>query len=138
MLPNESLGEIVVEGVDVYRRILRDGVVTGYLKRVGGRPIREVYADACAELAKRGIEIDEYLHSAIDLQPDGEWPANVRWVACYPVTGGSEGHYVHVDLICAETGARDFVRKPIMLGKTFRGMAYAAKMANALAEILGA
>ncbi len=30
---------------------------------------------------------------------DEKWPHNFRWVAVYMVPGGSEGHYLHVDLI---------------------------------------
>jgi hypothetical protein len=49
------------------------------------------------------------------------------------VTGGSEGHYVHVDLIDG-----DGKRTMVLLAKTFSGMETAYKVALAIAEILGA
>ncbi|MHB8971255.1 MAG: hypothetical protein ACYC4N_12480 [Pirellulaceae bacterium] len=61
---------------------------------------------------------------------------NHRWIACYPVTGGSEGHYVHVDLICGYD--HDWTGKILHLftGKTFLGLAHAQKIANRCAELL--
>jgi len=58
---------------------------------------------------------------------------NPRWIACYAVTGGSEGHYVHVDLIGSEEA-----RKLVFLCKTFEGMDHAYKIAQRCAELLGA
>jgi hypothetical protein len=55
-----------------------------------------------------------------------------RWVACYPVEGGNEGDYVHVDLI------GNGVVTQVFLAKTFQGPKHACKIANRLAELLGA
>src|SRR5262249_40066126 len=43
--------------------------------------------------------IDEYFHGPDRLDRNGgeRVPKDWRWLACYPVTGGSEGHYVHVE-----------------------------------------
>ena len=62
-----------------------------------------------------------------------------RWIACYAVTGGSEGHYIHVDLI-VDGGADGYERHaiPLALGKTFRGMAHAQRIASLCAAFLGA
>jgi hypothetical protein len=70
-------------------------------------------------------------------------PHDHRWVACYPVTGASEGHYVHVEFICP-AGHRVPDGEPnvrvvrLALGKTFRGMGHAAEMARRCAVLLGA
>jgi len=61
-------------------------------------------------------------------------PADFRWVACYPVTGGSEGHYIHVDLILND----GTTRWPMFAGKTFLGWAKACEIANFCAKELGA
>ena len=57
-----------------------------------------------------------------------------RWMAVYPVTGGNEGHYVHVDLIWEkdyQTG-----RVPLFLYKTFAGLEQVIKVAGILATEL--
>lgn len=59
--------------------------------------------------------------------------ADLRWIACYAVTGNSEGHYVHVDLIGSEGQ-----RRLVFLCKTFEGMDHAYKIAQRCAELLGA
>lgn len=48
-------------------------------------------------------------------QPIGTY----RWIACYAVTGGSEGHYIHVDRIWDE-GADRHLENLITI-KTFGG-----------------
>lgn len=85
--------------------------------------------------------IDEYFHG-----PEGSLayvPEKYRWIACYPVTGGSEGHYIHIDFLCEDmdahgrgTGKWKTVR--LALGKTFRGMDHAAAIALRCAKLLGA
>ena len=59
-----------------------------------------------------------------------------RWIACYAVTGGSEGHYVHIDLI--DGYDHDWTGRVVHLitGKTFLGLAYAQTIANRCAELL--
>lgn len=56
-----------------------------------------------------------------------------NWISCYAVTGGNEGHYVHIDLI-----HRKDKRKIIASLKTFNGMAKAYQVARRCAELLGA
>jgi hypothetical protein len=58
-----------------------------------------------------------------------------RWLACYAVTGDSEGHYIHVELI-GNTAPEKRLR--LWLGKTFAGMAHACQVATLLAHWLGA
>jgi hypothetical protein len=63
----------------------------------------------------------------------GAWPdRSHHHLACFAVTGGSEGHYIHVELLAGEE------RIPLFVGKTFEGMPHAWKVAMACAEALGA
>ena len=112
--------------------------------------------DKCKQCGKGEYAalIDEYFSG-----PDsaGPVPHDFRWIACYPVTGGSEGHYIHVefwvpvDRIVASAG--DFGDKKydvslmqcnlwrpvrLALGKTFKGMDHAAEIARRCANLLGA
>lgn len=57
-----------------------------------------------------------------------------RWISIYPVTGGSEGHYVHVDLIWQREYKEG--RVSLFLGKTFNGMDCAVAVAGKLALAL--
>ena len=71
-----------------------------------------------------------------------------RWVAAYAVTGTSEGHYVHIDLVCEtadETGMNLPDRKirarravTVFTGKTFEGMDAAYTVARRVAALLDA
>lgn len=111
------------------------------------------------------VLIDEYMSG-----PHCEWwkgesrdvPKDYRGVACYAVTGGSEGHYVHcefysdvevVKVSSYEYSSCDFGEakkvRPIAghrlqtitrlaLIKTFRGMEHAQALAARCAKLLGA
>ena len=81
--------------------------------------------------------IDEYFSG--DTVPDQPFLGlmrGYRWIACYPVTGGSEGHYIHVDLVHGYD--QDWAGKVLHLftGKTFLGLAHAQKIAGRCAELL--
>ena len=57
-------------------------------------------------------------------------PRLVRWVACFVVEGGSEGHYIHVELIYGkDERAQEFSRQLVCLGKTFMGLDHALRVA---------
>ena len=81
--------------------------------------------------------IDEYFSLAIETDATF-WKLleSHRWIACFAVTGGSEGHYVHVDLV--DGFDREWAGKALHLitGKTFLGLAHALKIANRCAELL--
>ena len=68
-----------------------------------------------------------------DRKPYDEPFPDYRWIACYYVTGGSEAHYVHVDVI-GDKGER----KMVYLIKTFGGRDEAARIADLLARNLEA
>jgi len=63
--------------------------------------------------------------------------AHYRWIACFAVTGGSEGHYVHADLIGTKKCHTEDARLNLWLGKTFCGMEAACRVAFLLTHLLG-
>lgn len=171
--------------LDVWHRVKdpATGQEDGHCQRTGMRSLRQVFADLkrkldlivcpeCGWMRKRKQNdcctpclkckaetywyIDEYFHGP---DVDALVPHNFRWIACYAVTGGSEGHYIHidfmvpVDMITAEEGEYGdpehkhdvsvnhcglwrMVR--LALGKTFRGMDHACDIARRCAVLLGA
>ena len=75
-----------------------------------------------------------------DVEKDEPWPEKFRWVACYVVTGDSEGHYIHVDLIDGYHGGQGMhgeVVRHLITGKTFDGRAAGQRLASRLAELFG-
>lgn len=176
--------------LDVWRRVidLNTHEVTGYCKRERMRILGEVFRDlvrridlVCCEKCswhrkrkgcrdwdakclKCGADtyhfIDEYFHGPDT--PNAPVPHDYRWIACYPVTGGNEGHYVHIEFASPVEELTAYLpecpndfgeavrlvklagREPVWkitrlaLGKTFRGMDHAAAMANRCAKLLGA
>ena len=100
----------------------------------------DTVADVCGKLRAVFDEehlIDEYFSvSGPPDQPFWKLLEGYRWIACYAVTGGSEGHYIHVDLIHGY--GHDWTGKALHLitGKTFLGLAHAQKIANRCAELL--
>jgi len=119
-----------------------------YLKKVRNRTRAEIFYDLQARLlalppdGEDGPVVDEYFSPGwygdkdVGAQPIPAW----RWVACYAVTGGSEGHYVHVDLISEGDRAAGVGWQALRLatGKTFRGMAHAQRIAAICAALLEA
>jgi len=61
-----------------------------------------------------------------------------RWIACYAVTGTSEGHYIHVDRIYQAKPHASWTHEQLFLGKTFGGYDVACKVAAYLGRRLGA
>lgn len=103
----------------------------GYLCRVRNRTIGEVWQDLKDRLEEDGLLPEEYMGIAASANGASQFP-RYRFLACYPVTGGSEGHYVHVDVL------KDGKHIPVFLGKTFKGMDFACTVAAACARHLGA
>lgn len=100
-----------------------------------GRQLADIHKELRAAL---GGLIDEYFDIDPEVRRNGfcgllQWPDNIHWIACYAVTGGSEGHYIHIDLI-----DRDGNRTLTFLGKTFQGMQHARCIADRCADELGA
>lgn len=149
-LQNATLGDVcenatnaTVVLVDVWRYVVENGQQTGYIRRSHGRPVGEIVADLTKRISRL---VDEYATLGGDFKYargvenvyETECPEAQR-IAVYAVTGGSEGHYVHVDLHVreGEYGNARLVVRSLMLVKTFKGMKHARKIANRLADALG-
>lgn len=102
----------------------------GYVRELP-RGAGEILRELNARLDAEGLRPDEYGFSVHGNDP--MWPIHYAWVACYAVTGGNEGHYIHIDAITKEG-----TRRLMSLGKTFQGMDHALLIANACARHLGA
>lgn len=114
----------------------------------GGRTLR--YIDRLLRRILKKAKFDEDYFSANfgrgysfeTLTGDEKWEElrssfRGRWVACYAVTGDSEGHYIHVDLVQGGGCAKP-ERMTLWTGKTFMGMQSAQELAGFLAILLGA
>lgn len=110
----------------------------GMVTNEKGKPLPNIYDHILEELPKHGIEVGawgvkncEYFHVAAMCEVT-RWPTRYWGIAVYAVTGGSEGHYIHVDIIT------EGKTTPLFLGKTFMGIDFALELSNALTKILGA
>lgn len=116
----------------------------GCLRHVRNRTIKEVYDDLVSRLKAEDLLPDEYFSiSSYDVvswkRGDLEFP-RFRFIACFPVTGASEGHYIHVGVLVERTDVKPPLVElvPIFIGKTFQGFDFAAAVAAACAKHLGA
>lgn len=125
-----------------WRKVLDEhGKPTGQLQRVKNRRLDEVARDLRDALEKDDL-IDEYFHGPGTGEEHRRVPNHYVCVASYAVTGGSEGHYIHVEFQYrpADGWNRNgplMVRR-VALGKTFKGWEHAWKIAAKCAELLGA
>lgn len=109
----------------------------GYVHTIRRKTVKEVYEELRARLEFEGMLPDEYFAISTLIEYEKEDGINkpfpdFRLIACYPVTGGNEGHYIHVDAI------KDGKCELIFVGKTFQGFERACEIANACARHLGA
>lgn len=100
----------------------------GYLKFVRLKSIDEVYKEATQFLKEQFLydRLDYFNKTNDKIKEFPKW----RWIACYAVVGGSEGHYIHVDALTTEGK-----NVQIFLGKTFSGMDFALEVSNALTKV---
>ena len=142
------------------------GEKTGTIRCVEQRLLHDVFKDVYARLnvkwcPKCGHEVpmnDDYDQPCSQAECDGEYEQYIDeyfsysgpddydkektaradfWrIACFAVTGGSEGHYVHVEGIGNRKGTRNEI-KTWFLFKTFRGWDFAWDVAKRLAMLLG-
>lgn len=102
--------------------------------KLEGRTLKEIEQDLIDALGRdkyNGVHMMEYF-TANNYEIQDLFPKDYRWIACFPVTGGSEGHYIHVDLIL-----QDDKRLNVFLGKTFQGLGHAIEIAAKLARLMG-
>lgn len=94
------------------------------------RSVEDVMGDLKFALFQLGFErcLGEYFGT--DLDRKSPFPS-FHWIACFAV-GGSEGYYVHIEVI------RQGQRQCVFLGKTFYGFDYAWEAVKAIAKILQA
>ena len=59
-----------------------------------------------------------------------------RWIACYAVTGGSEGHYIHIDAVSGYSDGNVGECLHLLTGKTFLGLDHAIKIAGRCTQLL--
>lgn len=123
---------------------------------VGKRP-----SEIARELERRILLLDEHTDHryALDYCSSSGYLADggkddrplrerMRWMAVWPVTGGSEGWYIHVDAVYqtdekgnpTRDAAGNFtnVHRPIVLIKTFGGWSEAAELAGEIGRWLDA
>jgi hypothetical protein len=75
----------------------------------------------------------EYMHVGHEHRANDKWPDNYRWIAVYVVQGGSEGYYLHIDVVYCEGN-----RELMILGKTLHcGLEEAYESAKQIALFLG-
>ena len=79
------------------------------------RKLEDICRDINKALAEMGIEPDEY---GFDSSRERDtFPLRYVWIAVYYVTGGSEGWYVHIDVL--DKGAKEGIRKSIATAKVW-------------------
>jgi hypothetical protein len=111
----------------------------GYVRFVGNRTVREIVDELTERLKKDDRYPDEYFHCSGDFMFNDkkEFP-RYRWIACYPVLGTNEGHFIHIDALVFREDLGVLQCVPVFLGKTFQGFDFAARVATACAKHLGA
>ena len=110
--------------------------------------IQQVFRRVRNVLVREGL-IDEYFSLAAlwdreMKEMEGkfflEYIDGYRTIACYPVEGSSEGHYIHVEAYGMRSPQQTGMVpvRYLFVGKTFKGMEHAALIARRCAEMLGA
>lgn len=103
----------------------------GYVRDLGPRSRKAIFEELEDRLIAASALPEEYFGLAALSNPSTAFPEH-HWIACFPVTGDSEGHYIHVEAINHNS------RELVFLGKTFQGFDFAAKCAVECARALGA
>jgi len=103
----------------------------GYLRFVRMKTVQEVFDELKARLEADGLLPDEYFMVSSKYRYSDEYreiPVPKDWwrVVCFAVKGTNEGHFIHIGIIMAGGQYQD-----LFLSKTFQGLEYALKVANA-------
>ena len=116
----------------------------GYLIHTGNISIKEVYKQLKERLEKEDLLPEEYFSISCDhhYKENATFPNDYKWIACYAVTGSSEGYYTHIDVLVPREvpGQIGMILESrlLYLGKTFQGFDFAARVAAACSKHLGA
>lgn len=118
----------------IHRYVQVDDKNNGFVRREKGRDAREVLADLEYEMQEVLADVEyscvscafKYNHASQEI-PD------YQQLACYAVTGGNEGHYVHVDLVMP--GGEHV---PLFTFKTLMGSEHAWQITMKAADLLAA
>ena len=121
--------EITHCGQDEYSRWDVDS--RGYVQNEVGKPMTEVMKFFEQEIAKAGINLDEFDYFQASCLGPENWPVLYRRIVAFAIPGGSEGHYIHLDIYTMDGSVENLV-----LGKTFMGMDHALELSNCLSRIL--
>ena len=114
---------------------------TGYIVNTRGRKFIDILKDLNTKMRAMPWPKDTdyegftYCYNAGDDDRGKHvvFPTHYRWIACFCVAGGNEGHYVHLELI-----HRNDSRQLVFLCKTFYGRAHGELLAIRAAALLGA
>jgi len=114
------------------------------------RTVRNVLGQLNAILEAEGNTPDEYgfdnsygetstYGPVQSVGADSPWPHRASWIAVYPVTGGSEGYYIHVDAINRGDALKpkEPIRQVLALAKCW-DWDQAVRIAGRVATLLGA
>ena len=111
----------------------------GYLKFERMATLGEL-CDYCERALKSSSVLDELEYFGLLHYTDANkpLPRRIKWLAVFAVTGGSEGHYVHIDAITTNDDPhRDHDRETLILGKDLNGdFDTALKVVNVLTPLL--
>lgn len=112
--------------------------LAGIVNTDPGRPIVEIIDELNGHLRRLGIEGEESDFSVIARRSEDGTPALMPelrgWIACFPVRGGSEGFWAHIEIV--ERGHTS-ERLCLAVAKTW-SFRNACELSNAAALLLGA
>ncbi len=149
----QALAEIEVRGLSEHARVLLQrvreaaegcavpipGLDAALAPEVGAAETIATDGRTVGEIAKeleRRIGGVEYVEAGSSGRA-APWPANPRWLACYAVLGGNEGHYVHVDALHQQASGPATVQQLLII-KVLTGREHALAVASLCARLLGA
>ena len=125
---NAEVKQLVVE-TDIYGPSEKEG----YVKVVGTKSLRDVLNEITQMLPLYGTSVDDMDYFDLCTRRIGDMPFPQTYfrLICFAVTGGSEGHYIHVGVVQKDEKYQD-----LFLGKTFLGYGKACEIAQIIGLIL--
>jgi hypothetical protein len=101
----------------------KDPEKPGYLRFLRMATYQELFDYCDKVLRSSGIHDElEYFDLMQHKSADLPLPRHLKWLAVFAVTGGSEGHYVHVEIIYqGEDIRKGYERECVLLAKDLGG-----------------